>query len=191
MTLSETRFRSAGAGALAKAQESLLRSVDLEGKSFLDIGGYDGTIAALALDLGASEATVVDNGEWCQYGWPEPERDERVRYEQLDLNYAFPADVVAAMNILYHLEDPIGGLRSLRVLARERLLLCTSFVAGPENYWRLYDATDPGERIPEGAKQYTVYFKPTVSGLLRGLKRVGFEPDTPRVVGDHVLVVCS
>jgi hypothetical protein len=189
--LTETRFRSAGAGVLAKAQESLLRSVDLEGKTFCDIGGYDGTIAALALDLGAIQATVVDNGEWRAYGWPEPERDERVLYEEFDLNYAFAADVVACFNVLYHLEDPIGGLRSLRVLARERLLLCTSFVAGPENYWRLYDAADPGERIPEGAKHYTVYFKPTISGLLRALRRVGFQPDTPRVVGDHVLVVCA
>lgn len=193
MTLTEQRFRSQGTGALADAQAALLRSVDLTGKTFLDVGGYDGTIAALALDLGAASATVVDNGEWRQYAWPEPERDSRVRYVERDFRYTDDrSDVVACFNVLYHLEDPIGGLRVLRAKTYERLLLCTSYVKGPEHTWRLYDLSDPGERIPPIGTEYTVYFKPTISGLVRALERVGFTlVGDPVVTGDHVLVMCK
>jgi hypothetical protein len=193
MTLKEARFRSQGVGALADAQLALVRSIPLRGRTFTDIGGYDGTIAACALDAGASSATVVDNGEWKQYAWPEPERDGRVTYVDGDLmTWRERADVVAAFNILYHLEDPIGGLRRLRAMTDERLLCCTSFVQGPAHTWRLYDLADPGERIPPGGTTYTVYFKPTISGLVRALERVGFVlVGDPVITGDHVLVVCK
>jgi SAM-dependent methyltransferase len=184
-------FHSQGDGDLWQGQLRLLRGTDLDGKSFLDIGGYDGRIAALALDWGAAGAAVVDSGEWRQYAWPEPGRDPRVSLYVADLmTWTSPADVVACFNVLYHLENPIGGLRQLRAITRERLLLCTSFVPGPEHYWRLFDLDDPTERVPEGASAYTVYFKPTVSGLLRALRRVGFEPVEHFTVGDHVLVAC-
>src|SRR5713226_4232481 len=103
--------------------------LDCEGKSVLDIGGYDGRAAKVALERGAASAILLDNGEWAQYDWGAPGlADERIKRVDGDfLDYHKPADIVICHKVIYHLRDPLAGLRKLHELTREWLSISTSF----------------------------------------------------------------
>lgn len=171
---------------------------DLHGKTVLDLGGYDGrydsNITYLCRDRGA-RVTIVDNGEYLFYGWGEPNlrrlHEDGINFVKDDL-FAWheTADIVILYNVLYHLENPIGGLRHCRTLTREKFIICTSFIEGDGYIWRLYDETDPGQRAIDN--HYTVFFKPTVNALSRALHRVGFKnvKEVGRS-GDHIIFSCE
>jgi len=147
--------------------------VECTGRTVLDIGGYDGGWGAKpALEHGALSAVVVDNGEWKKYGWQEPgiEHPAIVYINEDFFEYDTPADIVIAGNVIYHLRDPIVGLKHLRKLTRESLVVKTSTVtpaeAGPDG-WRWYENG-------EGHENMTVWARPTEEGLRRSLSRAGF-----------------
>lgn len=150
-----------------------LFGLEMAGKSVLDIGGHRGDKASHALTAGAAQATVLDNGEWQQYGWQPFEPLEGVRYEHGDfLEAGEPADIVFCLNVIYHLQEPLAGIRRLRKLTREWLVIRSSFVPGDEpglgiGGWKNYPAGS-------GHENGTVWVRPTQSSLRQALHEAGF-----------------
>lgn len=144
---------------------------DLTGKTVLDMGGYDGRMAAFALGRGATSALVVDSLQFKAYQGYDvlamPPGVDHVVCDAMDY-IGSPVDVVCCLDVLYHAENPMGLLRKLRSLTRETLCFSTRTVDGPKGYWRLLE---PYEQHPDP----TVVWKPTLSGLLKMLGMVGFQ----------------
>jgi SAM-dependent methyltransferase len=145
-------------------------TLDLKGKSVLDIGSYDGKTAGYALERGAASATVMDSEQWRHYGWPEPVMPEGVEYVKGDFRdtHAGSVDVVFCFNVIYHVEDPHLALRALRETTTETMLLCTLYVHSDLPVWRVYE---PRELNPTDE---TVFWGPSASGLEKSLKVTGW-----------------
>jgi hypothetical protein len=146
-----------------------LWSLEMEGRSILDIGGYDGRAAILALDAGARTAIVVDNEQWKQYEWGELTRlhHKHMLFVEWDfLDWVNRADIVLCFRVLYHLRDPLRGLDQLRFLTREALVISSSFVpegeAGSDG-WKWYPDG-------QGHENGTVWARPTKPTLKRELE---------------------
>jgi Protein of unknown function (DUF1698). len=143
---------------------------DLRGKIVLDVGGYDGYYAARAMERGAEVAKVLDNRQYRRYssdeaeGWHEPVLFPGVMYITGDLiTYHQPAHLVMCFNVIYHVTSPWDAARALRHLTWDTLLLSTSWLAGDEAVWHL---------TPDAS--HTIFWTPTVPGLVNLLKAVGF-----------------
>lgn len=155
----------------------------LSGKTVLDVGGFDGAAAAAALAAGARYAECVDNGEWAEYGWhrnaDDPIRAGVVFIAGDFLEVGDPADIVICSNVLYHMKDPVAGLKRLRELTKGHLLLRTNIVADE-------DAGEDGFCWYENGSGHgnnTVWNRPSRAGLLRQLEQAGFTvlQETPEV----------
>ena len=164
---------------------------DLTGWSCLDVGGYDGLFAGECAKRGASPVKILDNGEWQNYHWrvpPTPEGVDRVGCDVLA--WEQPADLIVFGNVIYHMRDPWRALRHLRTLCRREMLMWTSFVPGDEPVWRVEEVPTETDAVYEG--HFTVFWKPTVAGLLRLLERTGWTAITELgTFGDHVVVRCE
>lgn len=152
---------------------SLLWGVEMEGKTVLDIGGYDGRASKVALEAGAKSATVLDNREWEKYGWAPPGRaHEDIAFTTGDFHEeGEPADVVICFNVIYHCKEPLKALKRLRKLAKDTLLIKTSFVTEDEvskDGWLYYP---DGTGHPNG----TVWARPSPEGFEKALKAAGFK----------------
>lgn len=155
------------------SQEALcdeaVRALDLTGKTVLDIGGFTGRAAKVALDQGAKRAICLDNRQWKRYGWQEPEPLDGVEYEQGDfMDWQQPVDVVLFFNVAYHCPDPRGALKHLRSITTERMLLCSLVVWDDRPVWYPHE---PFEVNPEDD---TVYWSPSDAGLKKLLKATGW-----------------
>lgn len=142
----------------------------LAGKRILDVGGYDGAMAKLALDKGAGSAVVVDNRQFRQYeGYPDKATPTGVGFWEGDvLAYNLPAEVVLLYDVAYHCKSPYLLFEAVRRLTKETLCLSTRFVRGDEPVWRLFAPREQHTNDP------TVCWKPTLSGLSKLLQIVGF-----------------
>jgi hypothetical protein len=166
---------------------------DCTGKSVLDIGGYDGEIAAECLKRGATSAIVYDNGEWTDYSWSKPIVKEGCTYQRGDLMYfgaeaPKPADIVLLYNVIYHLRDPWTALERCRLLTKETFVLCTSFMEGDDPVWHLQGRNDDDVKINE---THTIFWRPTIAGMRRMLELTGFTIDKQEgPVGDHICFRC-
>lgn len=169
---------------------------DCTGKTVLDIGGWDGEFAAACLRRGATDALVFDSGQYVDYTWVRPVERPGVRYKRGDLmdfshDPAPAADIVLLYNVIYHIRDPWMALERCRLLTRDTFVICTSFVPGDEPVWRLFSKED--ERAAGGVinDRYTVFWRPTIAGLLKLLHVVGFtDCEVFGPVEDHVCVRC-
>ena len=166
------------------------RGVEFYGRTVLDVGGYDGHDAIDALKHGASRATVIDNKQWRQYGWPEPVQDDRVVYADADLfDWDEKADVVLCINVIYHLRNPLEGIKKLRQLTREVLIIRSSWVpeSEAEGGWHWYENGS-------GHQNNTVWARPTRQGLWVALESHGFkslrEPEEVEQANDERTIVC-
>jgi len=166
--------------------------VEFEGRSVLDIGGYTGWAAKAALEAGAKEAVMLENGQWRDYGWSDPGvADERIKYQQGDfMTGGKPADIVICFNVIYHQKDPPAAIRRLRKLTKHHLLLRTSMVAegeaGPDGWLWYPDGT--------GHENRTVFARPTRATLVRALEEAGFSnirPGEPAEANDEVIYVAD
>lgn len=166
---------------------------DLTGRSVLDVGGYDGRFAGECARRGAAPVRILDNGEWQNYHWrvpPTPDGVERIGCDVLVWEQA--ADLIVFGNVIYHMRDPWRALRHLRTLCRGEMLMWTSFVPGDEPVWRVEDDAEARGLglVHEG--YFTVFWKPTVAGLLRLLARTGWTGvEELGRFGDHVVVRCQ
>lgn len=154
-------------------------TLDLKGKSVLDIGGYDGQMAAYCLERGAEKAIVLDNEQWREYGWKGKRMPPGVDYyhgdfmnDNIILNINGQWDVVLFFNVIYHCEDPHLALRQLRRITRwwvdGTMLLCTMYIYSDLPVWRVYE---PREVNPTDE---TVYWAPSAAGLHKSLKVCGW-----------------
>jgi SAM-dependent methyltransferase len=160
------------------------------GKTVLDVGGYMGEFAKMALDRGAKRAIVLDTEQWKHYGW-EDKRLEGVEYVKGDLmgleeshdpdilmlsrdgevidNLPRP-DVLLLYNILYHVKNPLAFLeRAREIIAPDgEMLLCTLF-RYHEGAWVYY--YEPRECNPSDE---SVFFGPSLTALERWLTTTGW-----------------
>lgn len=166
------------------------------GRTVLDIGGWDGEYAAECLARGAKDALVFDNAQYIDYTWVHPVKRPGVRYKRGDLmdfshDPAPASDIVLLYNVIYHIRDPWMALERCRLLTRETFVICTSFVPGDEPVWKLFDRSDEGAAGGVINDRYTVFWRPTISGLLKMLRVVGFtDCEVIGPVEDHVCVRC-
>ena len=155
--------------------------LDLRGKKVLDIGGYHGEMARYALDLGARSAICLDNAQYRRYQkpWEHPKPLPGVIYERGDFRkWRDGADIVVFSNVIYHVPSPWDAFVHLRKVTREYLSVQTNVISASDPVWLLNHEGDP-----------TIFFRPSLSGLLLLLQRTGFHRQ--RVVGfydDHVAV---
>lgn len=165
---------------------------DLTGQTVLDIGGYDGLFAGECVRRGASLVRIIDNGEWQNYHWripPTPPGVERVGCDVLE--WEQPADLIVFGNVIYHMRDPWRALRHLRTLCRGRMLMWTCFIPTEEAVWQVEPLPAPTNDNVAYEGNFTVYWRPSVPGLVRVLERTGWT-DIEEVgrTGDHVVFLC-
>lgn len=156
----------------APDMETVLRAgvpADCTGLFVLDVGGFDGRMAALALERGAARAVCLDSGQWGHYGWTKPDPLPGVEYRTGDFrNWLEPADVVLFFNVLYHVENPWAALEHLRAITRREMVLCSLVVWNDAPVWEIYE---PFEVNPQDD---TVYWGPSEAGLRKLLKLTGW-----------------
>ena len=101
---------------------------DVEGKTVLDIGSLSGAFCIEALRRGASRAVGIELSRK-RIHWAKTIADilglspEYIRgnIESIDFDQKF--DIVLCLNMLHHLLNPIGVIRTLSEVARERLVI--------------------------------------------------------------------
>jgi tRNA (mo5U34)-methyltransferase len=110
----------------------------LAGKSFLDIGAWDGFFSFEAEKRGADRVLAVDEFVWAGKTWASKAGfdaakrilNSRVEEKLISVYEISPAsvgtfDVVLFSGVLYHLEDPYLGLRNVASVTKELLILET------------------------------------------------------------------
>ncbi len=184
--LMEDRYQwTEGDADIEGARVRLLEETDWQGKTCLDLAGYDGSMAKIAIEHGATQAVVADSEQWRIYGWPQPEPIQGVQFVKSDLyEWKEPADIVIWYNCLYHVPDPWRALRHVRTLTKERMLLCTLFRYHKGSWIYMYlpyecNSTDP-----------TVYFGFSLEALERILKLTGWTATRYALTHDRVLYDC-
>lgn len=112
---------------------------DLNGRSVLDIGAYDGFFAFEAERRGASRVMATDAWAWewpgsdarSNFDWLREVLDSRVEDRVVSVEDLSPAnvdgtyDVVLFLGVLYHAPDPLGYLRQVRSVTKHTLVLET------------------------------------------------------------------
>lgn len=123
----------AGSHAFMQAELESLALPDLHGKSVLDIGALNGYYSFAAERAGAARVVALDYNEWLPRpdGTPAPGRSgfevarkilksrvEPVLGDLMEIDVAALGrfDVVLFLGVLYHLEDPLGGMRRVAEL---------------------------------------------------------------------------
>jgi len=187
------------------ARRQTIIDTDLAGKTVLDVGGYDGIMAKLALDNGAAKAICLDNHQYDHYGWAE-KRYPGVEYVQGDFmdyrrgefggheNYLFGPpesgvalpcpDVTIFYNVLYHLKNPWRALEHLRSFTREQMLLQTLFRYHDGPWIYLYE---PRECNPTDE---SVFWGPSIPALERLLTQTGWKHEKMGQSFDRVVYRC-
>lgn len=172
-------------GDIEGARMNTLRTTDWKGKTVLDVGGYDGFAAEIAIKGGAARAICIDNHQYEHYGWKDV-RKAGVEYIQGDfMDWVEPVDIVIFYNVLYHLKNPWAALEHVRRLAKEQMLLCTLFKFNERPEWYLYE---PRECNPEDE---TVFWGPSALGLERMLKATGWDFEREGMAMDRLVYRCQ
>lgn len=111
---------------------------DCTGFDVLDIGGYDGCYAEVALSRGAKHVTIHDNGQYRLYPMSEPVKNPAYEYIEADISeWHKPVDIVFCFNVLYHCKNPWSFLEHLASLAKEKLCLVSWFLPLEGPIWRV------------------------------------------------------
>ena len=189
-----------------------IESCELAGKVVLDIGGYDGSMAKIALEHGAARAICLDNHQYEHYGWEEKrlggveyiEGDISEYHDEWNFNLGNPIrnntifsdgdelpqlpqpDVLINYNVLYHTKNPWAFLDKCREIIKPdgTMLLCTLFRYHDGAWMYVYE---PRECNPEDE---TVYFGPSLSALERLLKHTGWDFEQVGLAYDRVVYRC-
>lgn len=157
----------------------------LDGKTVLDIGGYDGRFAAECLRRGAKEAICLDNTQWEHYGWKQPEPLAGVQYFRGDfMEWQEPFDVVLFFNVLYHCPEPRTALAHLREITREQMLLCSLVVWDDREVWY------PRAPFEVNPSDDTVFWSPSDAGLAKLLSITGWETEDVAKAAERLVLRC-
>ena len=192
------------------ARRRAIEESDLKGKTVLDIGGYDGWAAKLALDCGAARAICLDNHQYEHYGWEEKKHEEvqyvegdfmAYRIGEFDDNLLVtpnPADfdrlpglprsdILIFYNVLYHLKNPWAALERLRELVKpDGEMLFSTLFRYHEGAWAyLYE---PKECNPSDE---TVFWGLSLDALERLVTATGWDFQRVGLALDRVVYRCK
>ena len=143
----------------------------MQGKTFLDVGCWAGGFCKVAVQKGATSAIGIDSvpsSYWSTFQHP------HIEYLIMDVfnpNFlGLPVfDVVLCSGVLYHVSDPVGLLRRLRMKTGDLLFLETAITSAyPFPYLRYCAGTDL-DNNPSN------WFLPNEAFLRAILPEVGFE----------------
>jgi len=88
-------------------------------------------------------------------------------------------DVVFFLGVLYHLEDPFGGLRRLSLFTRELAVIETAAVYLPEHedigLYEFYESSELGDDVGN-------WFAPNLQGLTKSCRAAGFREVVPKSI---------
>jgi 2-polyprenyl-3-methyl-5-hydroxy-6-metoxy-1,4-benzoquinol methylase len=179
----------------------------LQGKRVLDVACNCGGFSILASDAGAdevvgfdSEERYIDQAKFIR----EARQDKRVRFELDQLGNVSEErygrfDVSFFFGILYHLEDPIGGLRRIASLTADTMVVDTHLMRIPYIHrffkmplWGMsvVEPVEGNDTTGLWRKSQHCQFKPTREAVEQALRFVGFEkveylPPTARGLEDR------
>jgi SAM-dependent methyltransferase len=206
---------------IEEVRREAIERCNMYGKTVLDIGGYDGWAAKMALDRGAKRAICLDNHQYEHYGWKDVKKEgvEYIKGDVMDLKYrpARPFEdhgTCAVAGELEHLslsncENAYLHWPIMDVLINYNVLYHT------KNPWAFLDRcreiiADDGEmllctlfRYHDGPWMYvynprecnptdeTVYFGPSLAALERLLEHTGWEFEQTGLALDRVVYRCK
>ena len=155
---------------------------DLTGKSVLDIGSWDGFFSFQAERNGAKRVLATDHFCWSGPGWGTKEGFEFVHevlnsnVESLDIDAmditpekVGKFDVVMFLGVLYHLQDPMAGLRIAADVCEELLIIETQM--DDLQRWKPSMVYYPGDSFNNDS---TNYWAPNVAAMKGMLMDLGF-----------------
>lgn len=160
--------------------EALFGPIEISGKSFLDIGAWNGAHSFEASRRGSSRVLAVDSHSWTHPSVRGKEGldlansvlGNKVETRFLNITEQLPSDmgtfdVVLFAGVFYHLPNPIFALQNAASLAREVLIVETAIdVKSP---------SDPTMRLMRGVGgDNSNYWYPTPSLMIALLRDLGF-----------------
>lgn len=103
---------------------------DLSGKTVLDIGTWDGMFSFEAERRGAERIVAVDRMQHPGFPVAKKALQSKVEFVQMDLMEMTPErigtfDLVIFMGVIYHLPNPVEGLRRAAEVTKEMMILET------------------------------------------------------------------
>lgn len=180
---------SAGTKPLAvlEAEADLILPMDLQGRSVLDIGSWDGFFSVQAARRGAARVLATDHFCWNGAGWGTKagfnlaKRVLAPQVEELEIDVPDVTpeavgrfDVVMFLGVLYHLPDPHGAIQQLAGLTREVLVMETQMDMLDVD--RPAAAYYPGTELNDDETNWWAPNVPCAAGMLHaaGFQRVYF-----------------
>lgn len=178
-----------------QGEETIVFRDDLDGKTVLDIGAWDGYFSFAAERRGASHVLSTDHFSWSGPGWGDKGGYDLLhtaldsKCESLDIDvFALDTqqlgqfDVVLFLGVLYHLKDPLGGLEKAAAMSRELLVIETETT---HNY-----SDEPLMRYYVGSEMNnddTNYWAPNLACLKAMLQDLGYNQfqSTPNYSYQH------
>ena len=155
---------------------------DLTGKTVLDIGSWDGFFSFQAEKAGAKRVLATDHFCWSGPGWGTKDgfnfahKALNSKVESLDIDAMDVSpdnvgefDIVMFLGILYHLQDPMAGLRVAANVCKELLIIET--VVDDIHRWKPSMVYYPGDSFNNDD---TNYWAPNAAALKGMLKDLGF-----------------
>ncbi|SHE89163.1 tRNA (mo5U34)-methyltransferase [Ferrithrix thermotolerans DSM 19514] len=158
---------------------------NLEGRTVLDIGAWDGFWSFEAKKRNASLVLATDSYSWTGEGWGDKRgfllarealgldvEDLEIDVMSLSPNEVGRFDVVFFLGVLYHLRDPIGALEKVASVTSDMLILETesslSWLPMPAA------AVFPGTELNEDPTNWWSFNERAIVALLRsvGFRRV-------------------
>lgn len=126
---------------------------DLSGRTVLDVGANDGYFSFEAKRRGAARVVALDTWE---RKYDQTQSIDNIRFcaQVLDLEIEIvqadvldyqggPFDVVLFMGVLYHMQDPLAGLRKVARLARDLVIVESHVIdGGPPPMMRYYPGAE-------------------------------------------------
>lgn len=155
----------------------------VKGKTFLDIGAWDGFFSFEAKRRGAARVLATDHYCWSGPGWGTQDgfnwvRDvtgSKVEDMDIDPTQISPEtvgefDVVLLSGVIYHVRDPLTVIENAGRVAKECLIIETCLA--------LFDEPDPAMLFVNGMafnKDPTNYYIPNRAAVVAMLKYCGFK----------------
>jgi tRNA (mo5U34)-methyltransferase len=165
--------------------DAVFGSIDLTGKSVLDVGAWNGGFSVEAARRGAGRVMGLDHATWNHAELKGRETFNLVskitglNLEACDYDLDTPAismgflpkfDVVLFLGVFYHLRDPLAATREVAKLAREALIVEThiEFLSDPRPAMILY----PGGELND---DHSNWWGPNTACIVELLRMSGFK----------------
>lgn len=152
----------------------------LDGKTVLDVGCFNGYYSILAATRGATVLSIDEFNDAADYSMYDVHKEalgldcRRMFLNVYDLDeVAQKFDLVLFYDVFYHLENPMLALRKLFPKVKDTLLLSTCIIDkdSPSMYF-----FEPGEMAGEMERHpHANFWSPTISCVEKMLNVVGFK----------------